>query len=135
MATEGKEDPIPYVNGYFKRRRHHRYNITLPVEYWVSHDSAGRTSHAVDISEGGLKVYLPGQVKMGQPLRLNVSVATPLKTTTIETLVEVAWRDSTESELERSRSGVKFVNIAPADLKFLINFFNDLEDDPKVMSS
>jgi len=107
----------------FKTRKHSRFSINLPIKYWRSDKANSHFSHAVDISEGGLKVYLPELIEKGRILRLNLFYASsPDKLTRIEPLVQVVWGDPRAGKDGYYRTGVKILDISSADLDMLRSF-------------
>ncbi len=107
-----------------EKRRHPRVNVDLPVRY-------GRTNlflkygRVVNASEGGLLVYLPEEMGIGQRLALKLFFHSRSEFNTLETSVQVVWKDI---HLRKDwtwdyRTGVKFVDIPPehmAKLKDLL---------------
>jgi c-di-GMP-binding flagellar brake protein YcgR len=110
----------------FERRRYPRIKVDLPIEY-VRTDLFVKHGRAVDASEGGLLLYLPEQMEIGQNLKLKLffSFGTELKT--IETLVQVVWMDiHLGKDWGDYRTGVEFVDISLDDLNMLKNFLRSL---------
>jgi len=124
-----KEEKAPrtrYGIVNFEKRKHPRFNIDLPVEYarsslFVKH---GR---AVNISQGGLLLYLPERIELGQQLILKLFFPSGKELETVETLVQVIW---TEIHLEEDwgdyRTGVCFADISTEDLDKLMSFLRSL---------
>jgi c-di-GMP-binding flagellar brake protein YcgR len=110
----------------FEKRKHPRFSIDLLVEYsrtnlFIKH---GR---AVNASEGGLLLYLPEQVEIGQRLRLKLFFTTGSELNAIETLVEVVWMDIHLGEdWGDYRTGVRFVEISTEGVDKLKNFLSSL---------
>jgi len=77
MEKEDKEDKeieprFGIVN--LERRRHPRFVVDLPIEYWKIRNFKSCPSRATNLSEGGLLVFLSEQVEIGQNLRLNLFI-------------------------------------------------------------
>ena len=127
MANEENESNSPSGIANFKTRRHPRFSINLPIKYWRSDSADSHFSHALDVSEGGLKVYLPEPIEKAQILRLNLFYASSSdKLTTIEPLVQVVWRDNRAGKDGYYRTGVKILDISSVDLDRLRTFLNTL---------
>jgi len=125
----GEEEKTPgtrYGIVNFEKRRHPRFNVDLPVEYarssvFVKH---GR---AVNISLGGLLLYLSERVEIGQHLALKLFFPSGTALETLETLVRVAWTDiSLAEDWGDYRTGVCFVDISSENLGKLMNFLKSL---------
>jgi hypothetical protein len=127
MANEENESDSRSGIANFKTRRHPRFSINLPIKYWRSDNPDSHFSHAVDVSEGGLKVYLPESIERGQILRLNLFYASSSdKLTKIEPLVQVVWGDHRAGKDGFYRTGVKILDISSVDLDSLRSFLNTL---------
>lgn len=79
MRTEEKGTKSHYGIVNFERRKHPRFNINLPVEYYRTNSSLGDegtdTGRALNISEGGLCTYFPERIEIGQQLKLKLFLA------------------------------------------------------------
>jgi len=110
----------------FERRRHPRFSIDLPIEYYRINSPATQQGRTGNISEGGLMVYLPERLEIGQNLRMKLFFPSVPELETIEIMAQLAWVDLPVGESGDYRSGVRFVEIAPEDLNKLRNFVNNL---------
>jgi c-di-GMP-binding flagellar brake protein YcgR len=109
-----------------ERRKYPRFKINLPLDYYRVDTPAGQTGRAENASEGGLEIYFPEEMQIGERLKLKLffsSSETELHA--IEALAEVVWIDILSGDGE-FRSGVKFVDISPEDLVRLKDFLNSL---------
>jgi c-di-GMP-binding flagellar brake protein YcgR len=126
LTKEEKETKPRYGTVNFEKRNYPRFNIDLPVEYsrtnlFIKH---GRVINA---SEGGLLLYLPEQMEIGQPLRLKLFLTSGFELNAIETLVEVVWMDiHLGKDWGDYRTGVRFVEISLEDRGKLKNFLRSL---------
>ncbi len=115
----------------FENRRHPRFSIHLPIEYCRF---KSYTTHIGNISEGGLMIYLPEEMDVGQYLRLKLFFSSDSELDTIKILAEVVWKDNRSSERrEYYPVGVKFVDISSEDEIKLRHFLRSLSsplDDP-----
>ncbi len=126
MEKEEKTPRTRYGIVNFEKRRHPRFNVDLPVEYARSSLSVkhGRT---VNISEGGLLLYLPERVEIGQDLVLKLFFPSGTALETVETMVQVVWTDIDLAENRGDyRTGVCFTDISSEDLDKLMNFLRSL---------
>ena len=110
----------------FERRKHPRFSINLPVEYWPVSSQKGHPARSGDVSEGGLLLYLPAEMATGQDLRVRLFIDSGLDFLSIEALVQVVWKDVNLGDKENYRTGVKFVEISPEDNTNLRNFLKSL---------
>ncbi len=108
----------------FESRRHPRFDIHLPIEYYQTKSSI---THIGNISEGGLLIYFPEEIDARQYLKLKLFFSLNSELDTIKMLAEVVWKDS---HLSKAREyypyGVKFVDISPEDGAKLRNFLRSL---------
>jgi c-di-GMP-binding flagellar brake protein YcgR len=113
----------------FERRRHPRFLVTLPIEYWQNDESKSRVGRTIDISEGGLLLHLSEPMEIGQTLELTLFMTSGPDLDSVEALVRVegVWRDSSLGEEGGYRIGVKFVDIPPEDMHKLKTFLTILQ--------
>jgi len=122
-----EETTKPYFGTVnFERRKHSRFSINLPVEYWKIDRSISGLSRARNISEGGLLLYISEQIEVGQELNLKLFFTSDLEFKFIEARVQVAWTDFCFEKERSSRVGLKFVEISDEDMKKLKVFLNNL---------
>jgi c-di-GMP-binding flagellar brake protein YcgR len=110
----------------FERRRHPRFSINLPVEYWKIDRSLSGLSRTGDVSEGGLLLYISEQLEVGQELNLKLSFNSELGFKSIEGRMQVAWADLSFEKESGCRVGLKFVEISDEDMKKLKVFLNNV---------
>jgi len=127
MKTGNKETKLRYGIINFERRKYPRFSIDLPIEYSRT-DSLAHPGQAANISEGGLLIYLPERVELGQRLRLKLFFASISESLhTMEVLGEVVWRSSEPGEPRKTYScGVNFIDAAPVDINKLKTFLKSL---------
>jgi len=126
VKKEKKETKPRYGIVNFEKRKYPRYSVDLPMEYARS-DSVVNHGQALNAGEGGLLVYFPERVEVGQHLSLKLFFSSMSEFNTIETLVEVVWVDVQMVEKrEDYRAGVKFVDISSGDLEKLTIFLRSL---------
>jgi len=126
MGKEEKETKPYFGVVSFERRRHPRFLLDLPVEYWQINNSKSRLSHTINVSEGGLLIYLSEQIEIGHNLRMKLFFGSAPDLNCIEALVQVVWKDIHLGQDGNYRVGVNFVDISPDDLGKLKNFLDTL---------
>jgi len=128
MEKEERETKPQFELVNFERRRHPRFSVVLPIEYWQIDKYKSRPGQTIDLSEGGLLLHLSEPMEIGQILGLTLFITSGPDLNSIETLVqvEVVWKDIHLGKEGGYRVGVKFVEILPEDMDKLKNFLNTL---------
>ena len=127
METEKKETKPRAGIVNLERRKYPRFSVNLPVEYYRIDSSINYTGRALNASEGGLLIYFPEPMEVGQHLNLKLFFSLGSALGTIEVLAEVVWVDIHLSEgWGDYRSGVKFIDISPEDMRKLKNVLMSL---------
>ena len=122
---ETKKPHYGIVN--FEKRKYPRFNIDLPVEYHQVDSTTHHNGRAINASEGGLLLYLPEKMEIGQYLRTKLFFTSGSELITTEMLVEVVWVDiHLEKDWGDYRTGVMFIDISPEDMTKLRNFLRSL---------
>ena len=112
-----------------ERRRYPRFSIDLPIEYHLIQSSVSHTGRALNASEGGVLIYLPQQVEIGQCLRIKLFFALGAHLNSIEVLAEAVWMDiHLGKDWGEYRYGVKFIDISEEDLDRLKIFLKSLSE-------
>ena len=91
MEEKGMKPRVGIVN--LERRKHPRFAVDLPIEYYQTDSSISHTGQLMNASEGGLLVYLPEQIKIGQHLKMKLFLSFGVDLNIIEILTEVVWED------------------------------------------
>jgi len=126
MNKEEKELIPRYGTVNFEKRKYPRFNIDLPIEYSRS-DSIINVGKVANASEGGLLLYLPEPMEMGQYFKMKLFFSEGSEMNIIEMLVQVVWKEIQLREGRGDyRTGVKFVYISPQDLEKLKYFISKL---------
>ena len=129
MGEEEKKNRPRYGTVNFEKRKHPRFDVDLPIEY-VRTGLVANCGEALNASEGGLLVYFPEEMEVGQHLSLKLFFSSGSELTTIETLVQVVWTDiHLGQDRQDYRAGLKFADISPGDLEMLRNFLRSLSGE------
>ena len=127
MIKEEKEAKLRYGTVNFERRKYPRFNVDLPIEYSRIESSIGHTGKALNVSEGGLLIYFPEEMDIGQYIRLKLFLSLGSELNMIEVLAEVAWMDIHLTKGEGDyRCGVNFIDVSPEDMTKLKSFLKNL---------
>ncbi len=114
---------------HFEKRRYPRFSVDLPMEYSQTNASVSQKGRALNASEGGLLIYFPEQMEIGQYINLKLFFSLDSGLNTIEALAEVVWMDI---HLGKGwgdyRYGVKFIDISPEDRDRLKGFLAGLSE-------
>ncbi len=125
MKGEEKETKIRHGTVIIEKRKHPRFDIDIPIEYSPIDSSFSHTIQGLNISEGGLLLYFPEQMEIGQYIKLKLPLGSKLNP--IEVLAEVVWMDiHSDKGLGDYRCGVNIVDISPEDIPKLKNYLSSL---------
>jgi c-di-GMP-binding flagellar brake protein YcgR len=126
-VEEAREAKPRYGIVNFERRRYPRYTIDLPIEYCRESSGPSLSGRAINASEGGLLIYFPEKVEIGEVMKIRVFFSLGQELKRIEMVVQVVWIDLHPGvEGEDFRSGVRFIDIPSSDLIELKNFLKGL---------
>lgn len=114
-----------------EKRKHPRVKVDLPAKYSRTNLFL-KFGRVVNASEGGLLVYLPEEMGIGQRLAVKLFFNSLSEFNTLEAFVQVVWKDV---HLRKDwtwdyRTGVKFVDIPPEHLAKLKSFLVSIKQKP-----
>jgi c-di-GMP-binding flagellar brake protein YcgR len=125
LPTKEEKPRIGIVN--IERRKYPRFSIDLPIEYHRAQSNLAHTGRALNASEGGLLVYLPEKMDIGQQLSLKLFFHSGSGMNTIAMTGEVMWIDlHLDTNWGDYRTGLRLVDISYEDLKRLKDFLLSL---------
>ena len=114
-----------------EKRKYPRFDVDLPIEYYPIDSPACSRGRTLNISEGGLLIYLSEQMEISKCLLLRLFSSLGSELNRIESLAEVVWVDMHMEEKEGDyRSGMAFVDISPEDMAKLKNLLISLSGPP-----
>ena len=118
-----KEAKTHYGGLNVEKRKYPRFGVDSAIEYFPIDSPALSRGRTLNISGGGLMIYLSEQMDISQCLLLRVFFSLGSELNRIELLAEVVWVEMyMEDKKGDYRSGVKFVDISPEDMAKLKNF-------------
>ncbi len=134
MGQNGEKDdqgkPVQEKARYglvnFERRRYPRFSIDLPIEYFRIPSPEKKQARTGNISEGGIMIYVPEKLEIGQQLRVKIYFLADPSLTAMEVIGEVVWIDLCLEDGNEYRSGLKFIEVSPDDLSRLKDFLHNL---------
>jgi len=123
METERQKNHLHYGTVNFEKRKHPRFFLDLPVEYYKLGSLVKHEGKAMNASQGGLLLYSSELLQIGQYLKLKLFFSSGSTLTAIEMVAEVAWVDIHLGEgWGDYRTGVRFFDISPEDMRKLKEF-------------
>jgi c-di-GMP-binding flagellar brake protein YcgR len=127
-VENGEKEPKPrYGTVNFEKRKHPRFSVDLPIEYYRIDSSVSHSGRGLNVSEGGLLIYFPEQMDVSQYLRLKLFFSLGSELNTIEVLGEVVWMDIHQGKDRGDyRCGVRFIDVSPEDMTKLKTFLRSL---------
>jgi hypothetical protein len=114
-----------------EKRKFPRIDVQFPLRYSRT-NLIFKYGRAANASEGGLLVYLPEEVGIGQRLAVKLFFPSHSEFNTLETSVQVVWMDI---HLRKDwtwdyRTGVRFVDLSPEDMTKLKDYLVNIERRP-----
>jgi hypothetical protein len=127
VISQGDEPKPRYGIASLERRKHKRYLVNLPVEYYRVDSPSASSGQMGNVSEGGLMLYSNEKMEVGQQLKLKIFFSRGLELDKIEALGELVWVAPLVEEKWGSHSwGVKFVEMSSEDLTKLEEFLKTI---------
>lgn len=109
----------------FEERKHPRFILNLPIEYYRLKGDTQQAGYTINASEGGLMVTLSEQLEVGELLKIRLFFSFGPEMNAIETLSRVVWTNRGEKD-EEYRTGVQFLEISPEDQNRLSLFLRKM---------
>ena len=128
MEEEKLRPPFGIAN--LERRRHPRFRVDFPIEYYQINSRNSFNGRVLNASEGGLMVYLPERLQVDRYVITKLFFIFDRHLNTAEIFARVAWREIHLGEDANFRAGLRIVGISPGDMNKWQNFlynFSELE--------
>jgi len=110
-----------------EKRRHPRYSVELPLDYSRIDGKATLGGIVANASEGGLLVYLPEIMQIGDLLKIEIFFASGLELNSVKAIAKVVWYDLAAKESwGEHRYGLQFQSIEGKDYERLKNLLRDV---------
>jgi len=124
---EKEEETKPrYRTLNFEKRRYPRFSVDFPMEYTRKH-LVVKQGRVINASEGGLLVYFPEQMEIGQHLRLKLFLTSGSELNMMEVVNRVVRMDvDSGKDWGDYRTGVEFVDISLEDQCKMKMFLSNL---------
>ena len=118
-----------------ERRKYPRFHVYWPIEYHHAGSPVNHNGRVTNLSEGGILIQSPGQMKTGQHLKSKVSFILGSEIKTIDMQVEVMWSDDHLNEAKGDyRCGARFLDISERDKTKLDNLLMSLSQQSPYLS-
>ena len=121
-AIKRKEKKSPHKKGIvaIERRRHPRFNLELPLDYFRVDDKENYGGIVANASQVGILVYLPEKMEMGTMLKTEIFYAKGLELDSIKAVGKVVWADlPARKTWGEHRYGLQFTSIDKGNLSKL----------------
>jgi c-di-GMP-binding flagellar brake protein YcgR len=110
----------------YGKRRYFRLSLHLPMEYSFPESSRHRLAYTVDLCEGGLLMYTPEKLEIGQNLKIKLYYDSASRLDCIQALGEVVRVDRLGKSGKEYKCAVRFVDLPSNILKQLQSFLKSL---------
>ena len=128
-AAKRKEKKLLSKKGVvaIERRKHPRFNLELPLDYFRIEDDENYGGIVANASELGILVYLPEKMEIGTTLSIEIFYAKGLELDAIKAITKVVWADlPARKTWGVCRYGLQFQSIDKRDLTKLKNLLKDV---------
>jgi len=116
----------------FEKRRYPRFVLDLPIEYQTIDAAQSREAKTGNASRGGLLVYLPEPVEIGQHLKIRLFFTRGKSLYSMQAEAEVVWVNTYFGKEGDYQCGVRFVDTSAEELSKLEEFLNRLSRPQKL---
>jgi len=131
---EKKKEKAPTRKGVLaiEKRKHPRFFVELPFDYSRKGKKTDFGGLVKDAGEGGILVYLPEKVDVGEVLKVEIFFAKGLELNTVQGTAKIVWADLAAKETWREhRYGLEFQSMPKGMIQKLKNLLKDLGETHK----
>ena len=101
-----------------EKRSQPRFNIELALDYAPIDESENLPGTVVNANEGGILVYLPERLAIGDLFKIRIFFPTELEFETIQAIAKVVWADcTTRNSSGDCRYGLELQSFLKGDLE------------------
>jgi hypothetical protein len=136
-AIKKKEKKSPHKKGIvaIERRRHPRFNLELPLDYFRVDDKENYGGIVANASQVGVLVYLPEKMEMGTMLKTEIFYAKGLELDSIRAVGKVVWADlPARKTWGEHRYGLQFTSIDKGNMSKLRSLLKKVSTTKKKKS-
>jgi len=127
MVKGGRETKPRFGVAKFQWKKQRRFLLNLPVEYSLAKSNIRGEGPTLNTGEGGLIVYLPERLEVGQTMKLKVFFSSGPAVNAVETISRVVWTNRFKEDIGY-RCGVKFIDMDSEGISKLKDFLERLSD-------
>ncbi len=132
-ASSSKKEKTPIQKGILaiERRRFPRIYVELPLDYSRKGKKSDFGGFVKNASEGGILVYLPERLEIGELLKVEIFFPKGLELNSIRGVAKVVWEDLAAKESWREhRYGLAFQSMPKGMLQKLRNLLEEVGKTP-----
>lgn len=110
-----------------EKRKHPRLFVELPLDYSRKGKKSNFGGIVKNASEGGILVYLPERIEVGELLKIEIYFAKGLELNTIQGVGKIVWADLAARETWREhRYGLQFHSMPKGMIQKLRNLLKEV---------
>ena len=110
-----------------EKRRDPRYNVELPLDYSPINKKEDYHGTIADVNEGGILVYLPERLEIGDLFKIRIFFSKDLELNTIQAIAKVVWADSAARKSTGDfRYGLQLQSFFKGDLPKFIGLIKEV---------
>jgi len=111
-----------------ERRKQPRRRVELSFDYspLVEREDHGGT--LADANEGGLQVYLPEKLQVGDLFKIKIFAPAKSEVETVQAIAKVVWASRTKGRSGKYRYGLQLQSFFKGDLNKYRALLNEVED-------
>lgn len=131
---ETKEKAPPFRKRVLaiEKRKHPRLFVELPLDYSRKGKKSEFGGIVKNASEGGILVYLPEKIEVGELLKVEIYFAKGLELNTIQGEGKIVWADLAAKETWREhRYGLEFHSMPKGMIQKLRNLLKEVGETHK----
>jgi hypothetical protein len=100
-----------------EKRRLPRFKVELPLDYSRVVEKGAFQGAVADVNEGGILVYLPEEMQIGDLFRIKIFFTKEMKLNTIQAMAKVVWADAAaKKSCGEYRYGLQLVSFYKGDM-------------------
>ena len=116
----------------FERRKQPRRRVELPLDYSRLVEREDRGGILADANEGGLQVYLPEKLQIGDLFKIKIFAPVNSEVKTIQAIAKVVWASRTRGRLGKYRYGLQLQSFYKGDLGKYKALLNGVDERPEI---